>query len=121
MLPRYQGYVPALFTGITDGELVHPVEEFRTIFDIAFQVAGDTGNEFLAGKEPGGINRAPFGLEDEGLDPVLPELDTLDQAGIEEFFDDTGTFPAVNSKDLPEITLENPFLFLLDHLQRVFS
>jgi hypothetical protein len=96
---------------LDDGELVHPVHKGMTLFDKTLELAADTGNQFIAGKEITGVHRLPLGTQEEGLYPVLLEIDTIDKPALFKFLDNPRTFPAVNTQLFPELALEDTFGF----------
>jgi hypothetical protein len=106
-----KGAEQLLFRVLDDCELIHPVHEGVALLDNTLQLAADTGDQFIAGEQVGGIHRLLFRTQQVGLDPVFFEFDTVDKPALFEFLDNPRTFPAVNTELLPELALENTFGF----------
>jgi hypothetical protein len=99
------------FRVLNDGELVHPVHERMALLDNTFELAPDTGDQFIAGEQVAGVHRLLFGMQQVGLDPILFEVLPINKPALYKFLDNPRTFPAVDTKLLPELALEDPFGF----------
>ena len=94
---------------LDDCQLVHPVHERVAFLDNAFELAPDTGDQFIPGKEIVWVDRHLPGLQEIGLDHFLPEFNPVDQPALLEFFNYPRALPAVNAQFFPEFALENAF------------
>jgi len=94
---------------LDDCQLVHPVHERVAFLDNAFELAPDTGDQFIPGEEIARVDRHLPGFQKIGLDPFLSEFNPVDEPALFKFFNDPRALPAVNAQLLPELALENAF------------
>jgi hypothetical protein len=94
---------------LNNRELVHPVHQRVALFDNAFELTRNAGDQLIAGKKIGGADRHPFRTQKIRLDPPFFKLNPIDEPTLLKTFNNPRTFTAVNTQFLPEFALEYAF------------
>ena len=99
-------------------QLIHPVHERMTFFNNTLKFTIDAGNQFISGKQVGGIHRHRLGTQKVCLDPVFLELGPFNKpASSSSFLTIREHLRLVNPEFLPEFALEDTLGFRLNQFQ----